>query len=133
MTPVIPSRPPPVAPSPVTPPVESPNFPIFLRRLRELGFAEEECRQALGLAEGDLDRAVEILLSGGVMPSAGGGGGSPAPPPKYHDMQGVFDSLTPGEKAAVERLTQGGQDPGFILDVFVACGKDESRTRSLLS
>jgi hypothetical protein len=48
-------------------------------------------------------------------------------------MQNLFDELSPEEKAAVERLAQRNAHPGEILQIYLACGKDEETARHILA
>jgi hypothetical protein len=124
--------PPPAAPAPAAAPAAASDFAARVSTLSELGFEPSQCEAALRATNGDLERATELILSGGL-PAA------PRPPPAdagaspYGPLQGVFDGLSSAEKTAVRRLSQLNRDPVFVLEMYMACEKNERQARYLIS
>jgi hypothetical protein len=44
----------------------------------------------------------------------------------------VYDGLSPIEKAAVERLVAVNPDAATVLQLYMACDKDEMQARALV-
>ena len=118
---------------------EPADFSSLVNDLQEMGFSEEQSKQALRACNYDKNNAVDYLLSGQA--------GAPPPPPpqpspprppserggRYGELQGTFDALTDDEKAAVNRLEQLGLDPITVLQVYIVCEKDEAATTSCIN
>ena len=118
---------------------DPPNFDQLVLSLQEMGFTEDQCKQALRARNYEVDAAADYLINGGA-------GAAPPPPPqpspprvpsdrggKYGELQSAFDSLSDDEKAAVTRLESLGLDPITVLQVYMACGKDETATATCIT
>ena len=107
--------------------VDPPNFQELVDGLVELGFEPLQCEQALRMAQFDTNRAANTLLTGEFAvnhPTQHQG--------RYGEVQSRYDSLDPEEKAAVDRLCTVHPDPVRVLQVYIACEKDEEQAHSLL-
>lgn len=144
-----------VQPRPATPPAASvpsdpPNFATLVGQLTELGFEQGQCEQALRIANYNAENAANLLLSGdlssgsaatggGYAGGYGGGGGGGAGQyggggggARFGELQSVYDGLSPTEKATVDRLLQVNPDGGMVIQLYMACDKNEEQTRALL-
>lgn len=142
-------------PPPTAGPVDPANFHELVSQLAELGYDRAQCEAALRASHYNVEAAADSLLGGGggsaggayipdppQYPTAGGGqfdvgmsGLGPqydSPSGRFGALQSHYDGLTAQEKAAVDRLCQGGHDPATVLQCFIACDKNEENTKQLL-
>ena len=107
--------------------VDPPNFQELVDGLVELGFERRQCEQALRMSQFDTNRAAETLLTGEFTANH-----TEQPQGRFGPLQSYYDSLAPEEKAAVDRLCQIDIPPLTVIQVYVACDKDEEQARKLL-
>jgi hypothetical protein len=118
-------------------PGDPPEFPGLVETLCEMGFPRAQAETALRAGRFDVERATNLILSGGV-PEPGAArppppsGGGPRVPPRYRELQSTFESLEPGQRAAVERLSRGNLDAEMVLQIYIACECNEATARELL-
>ena len=117
---------------------DPPNFNQLVSDLQDMGFPEEQCKQALRATRYNMQAAVDRLLNG----SEGSAPPPPASPPRevfhrssgrYGELQNLFDALSDDEKAAVSRLEQLGLDSITVLQIYLACEKDEASATSCIN
>ena len=137
-------------------PLDPSNFGELVGQLTEMGFPAEQCQLALRRSHYNIDNAVNMLLSGQIgsagdasdfhpaaeYPGASSGSIShgtsglgpsyPTSAGRFGPVQSTYDELTPEEKAAVDRLCATGHDPTTVLQIYVACDKNEEATRKNL-
>lgn len=112
-------------------PDDPPNFEELANTLAEMGFSIDLCRAALRQNRYNTEHAANALLIGDVRVD------EPPQPPiiqeipqrdtggRYGMLQDRFDGLMPEEQTAVGRLEQLGLEPAMVLQVYLACEKNE--------
>jgi hypothetical protein len=141
---------------------DPPYFNELIEKIIDIGFSENQAIQALRSARYNVDRAADMLLTGhkfdeatepdiGEIPKPNFDDlpkpdfGSfkeeeedvslvavSVPPAKYGELQGNFDALTADEKAALYRLEKITSDPSMILQIYIACDKNEDSARECI-
>lgn len=114
-----------------------------INRITEIGYSREQALEALRAANFDLETAVNILCSDDAPPAEfPPPNRNPPPPPQSpnrnpsqtspEELQRLFDSLSPAEKAIVERLKEVGFSFETNIQVFLLSNKNEEQSRQLL-
>ena len=131
-----PQRPPPSGSRPLSGSPDPPNFEELVLNLTEIGFSRPQCEQALRMANYDPERACNLLLTGEIpvqsTPQSNQDTDAPLRSVNFGQFQPVYDSFTPEEKAAVERLLRHA-DPNTVIQFYMACDKNEEQTLALLT
>jgi hypothetical protein len=70
--------------------------------------------------------------AGGGGYGAGGGGYGGGGGARFGEFQSVYDGLSAAEKAAVDRLVARNPDGATVLQLFMACDKNEDQARQLI-
>jgi hypothetical protein len=109
-----------------------------IAQLSDYGFDPRQCEDALRVANYDIDFALDLLLTGSVAqpPQL-----RPMAPPQrrspqlhqFGSVQKVYDSLSQRDQAAVLRLVALHPDPETVIQLFMACDRNEEQTLGLLS
>ena len=142
------------SPITVSQPVSASADPLDFRQkvsqLADMGFSQADCEACLRKYNYDLDSAVNALLSGWTSSAAPRIEPSQVVQPQpsmdtrqpnissnqysmYGELQSEYDNLTPQEKAIVQKLNSQYADPSTVIQIFLACDKDEESTRAILS
>ncbi|OHT16127.1 hypothetical protein TRFO_13454 [Tritrichomonas foetus] len=111
--------------------------------LTDLGFPYEKCQQALQASYGNVDRAIEYLLSDNIpnlftrncnchprrtrAPKL-----VPANPPATTKMEDTAETFTQEDFAILEKLKSEGFNQFLIPQAYIACNRDETATREML-
>jgi hypothetical protein len=108
----------------------NPDYSELRNQLTEMGFDSATSEQALVNTKGNLESAIAYLLSIGDVASTSQTQGPP-PIGKFGELQGIFESLSSAEKAAVERLCVRYGDPEMAIQMYMACDKNEAQAQAL--
>ena len=126
---------------------ESLHLDLMVKTLQEIGFDEEKCERALRASFYNLDRAAEYLIEDSI------------PDVPCNDMKEiirqrdelclktsndnldasvnnsklVLDKLSNEEKKSIKTLGELGYQNDLIIQVFIACNKDEKAAVSCLA